>query len=185
MSKCQNAKMPKCQNSKMAKCQNAKIKCQNKIIKIVIIKMSSMESTLEIVNRKANDTKRKEYARVLYSDSKHAIKSILDKDGNIISKTITLTKLLIENIDKIHSLSGQDKKVLVIDVIFQIIDEDKGPLDRFDDIIKPLVSSAIDELIYVGKNGLKLSTLRNKESASCLCFLGYVKRIIFPSRTTR
>lgn len=144
----------------------------------MICKINKM---LKSINHKED---RHNYVIKLFEDSKDTIDTIFKKDGNILGKLITITKILVENINSTPFFTGQDKKDLVISVIFKIIDDDHGPLDRFDDIIKPIVSSAIDELIYVGKNGLTLSPLRKNESVSCLCFAGYIKKIfICPKKT--
>ena len=121
-----------------------------------------------------------EYANDIFEDAKSVVSTVLNKEGNILTKVITIVKLLIEHFEKSQNLTGPMKKKLVIDIIFRIIEEDKGPLDKFDEIIKPLVASAIDELVYVGKNGLQFSPTRNKEPVSCLCFSGYLQRILIP-----
>ena len=121
-----------------------------------------------------------DYVNKIYEDAKVVVSTVMNKEGNILNKMITIVKILIEYFEESKNLTGPMKKKLVIDIIFRIIEEDKGPLDKFDEIIKPLVASAIDELVYVGKNGLQFSPTRNKERVSCLCFSGYLQRILIP-----
>ena len=49
----------------------------------------------------------------------------------------------------IIEMTGDEKKTLVLKVVYLIIEKDDGPLDRFDEIIQPLVSSIIDEYLVV------------------------------------
>jgi hypothetical protein len=114
----------------------------------------------------------------MIEDSKMTINSILNKkDGNVMTKMMTIVKLLIEQVDEIKLLSGEEKKQLVITVIYEMIDDDDGPLDIFDTVLKPLIASAIDELILVGKTGLKFAPTSRGEKCSCLCFLDYFTKI--------
>ena len=77
-----------------------------------------------------------------------------------IVSTLTLTKFGMSNLyetvihvallaNEIIEMNGDEKKALVLRVVYFIIEKDDGPLDRFDDIIQPLVSSIIDEYLVV------------------------------------
>jgi hypothetical protein len=78
-------------------------------------------------------------------------------------------RLTVEHVDDIKGLTPAGKKELVIAVAKEIIDRDHGPLDQFDDILKPLIAATIDEIIEVGEKGLKL---RRQEcsAAGCMSF---------------
>jgi uncharacterized membrane protein len=104
----------------------------------------------------SNVSKQSLYARNLVEDCKTMIASQKMKSVSILEKIMTIVKILIIHIDDIKQLTGDSKKALLIDVVHELIDQDEGVLDRFDDIIKPIISSAIEELIEVDKNGLKL-----------------------------
>ena len=114
-------------------------------------------------------------AQDLIEDSKEAVMSVLNGEGHIIAKIMHITKMLIEHVDSISQLKPQAKKNLIIAVIHQVIDEDEGPLDAFDDIIKPMVSAAIDEFIEVNKNGLRVA-MPTKKSCTPNCVAGCLTR---------
>ena len=82
-------------------------------------------------------------------------------------------KLTIEHVDDVKGLTPQGKKDLVIAVAKTIIDRDHGPLDKFDDIFKPLIAATIDELLEVHASGLKL---RKQEMSvgGCMSFCASV-----------
>lgn len=122
-----------------------------------------------------NDLAQTDLAQDLIEDSKEAVMSVLNGEGHIISKIMHITKMLIEHVDSISQLKPHAKKNLIIAVIHQVIDEDEGPLDAFDDIIKPMVSAAIDEFIEVNKNGLRVA-MPTKKSCTPSCVAGCLSR---------
>ena len=54
--------------------------------------------------------------------------------------------------------TGGEKKALVIDSIHRIIEIDNGPLDMFDEVLKPLVEGMIEEYVEIDKKGFRLKT---------------------------
>lgn len=118
----------------------------------------------------------------IIEDTRLTVRSVLRKTGGgIVPNIITIVKLMIEYIDANQTLSGKEKKEIVIQIIHGIIDEDKGYMDAFDDLIKPIISSAIDELVSVGKNGLRFAPKARGHKSSLTCCMGYASRIFVKS----
>jgi hypothetical protein len=119
---------------------------------------------------------------VIIDDAKLTVRSMLGKiGGGIMPNIIRIVKLMIEYIDANQVLSGKEKKEFVIQIIHDIIDEDDGYMDAFDGVIKPIISSAIDELILVGKNGLRFAPKARGHKSSFSCCMGYASKIFVKS----
>lgn len=87
---------------------------------------------------------------------------VIGQKENVMSGLFKFIKISMEYVEDIQGLTGREKKDLVIEVVHELIDRDEGPLDRFDDIIKPLVEGAIEQFIEVGHNGIKLNVKKPK-----------------------
>ena len=84
-------------------------------------------------------------AESIYNDAKHVIETTLQSDGQAITKIVHIVRVLVQYFVKTRHFSRDMCQDMIIDVIFLVIDEDHGPLDHFDDIIKPIVESAVNE----------------------------------------
>lgn len=84
-------------------------------------------------------------AKAILEDARYIIEATLHSEGKALTKIIHIVKLLVKYFIKTRHFSREMTRNLIIDVIFLIIDEDHGPLDHFDDIIKPIVESAVNE----------------------------------------
>ena len=82
-----------------------------------------------------------------------------------IEKIIDLVPQLIKYVEKYNSLTGAEKKKLVIELVKHFIDKTDGFGNDMivDPILKHVVPSVIDNLIKVDKNQIKL-----KKTDSCI-----------------
>ena len=80
-----------------------------------------------------------------------------------------LVKTCMQQVERIKGLSGGEKKALVIDSIHQIIEIDNGPLDMFDEVLKPLVEGMIEEFVEIDKKGFTLKTKKCRGVWEFMC----------------
>lgn len=79
------------------------------------------------------------------------VESLVEAHGNQLKLT-NLYKIVVGAVkltNEIREMRAQDKKQLILDVVYLIIEKDHGPLDRFDDIIHPFASGIIDEYLMI------------------------------------
>ncbi len=71
---------------------------------------------------------------------------------------------IIRHVQKYKSLSGQEKKTMVIAMLSHIVDITDGPGDDdlWDPIIKRLIPHVIDTIVMVDKGKLKLNTKKRR-----------------------
>ncbi len=80
-----------------------------------------------------------------------------------------LVKTFMQQVERIKGLSGGEKKALVIDSIHQIIEIDNGPLDMFDEVLKPLVEGMIEEYVEIDKTGFRIKTKKCRGFWESMC----------------
>ncbi len=80
-----------------------------------------------------------------------------------------LVKTCMQQVERIKGLSGGEKKALVIDSIHQIIEIDNGPLDMFDEVLKPLVEGMIEEYVEIDKTGFRIKTKKCRGFWESMC----------------
>jgi len=107
------------------------------------------------------------YAKTLIEDTAQAALRLVKKDENVLTGLFKFVKVAMTHVEKITDLSGVEKKELVIDVVHRIIEIDDGPLDMFDEILKPMVRGAVEEFVDIDKNGFKLKTKKCKGLFPC------------------
>ena len=77
-----------------------------------------------------------------------------------IESIMKVVPKIIKHVQKYKSLSGLEKKVMVVSMLSHIVDITDGPGDDdlWDPIIKRLIPSIIDTIVMVDKGKLKLNT---------------------------
>ena len=77
-----------------------------------------------------------------------------------IESIMKVVPKIIKHVQKYKSLSGLEKKVMVVSMLSHIVDITDGPGDDdlWDPIIKRLIPSVIDTIVLVDKGKLKLNT---------------------------
>ena len=90
-------------------------------------------------------------------------------EKNSFVNLFVLVKTCMQQVERIKGLSGGQKKTLVIDSIHQIIEIDNGPLDMFDEVLKPLVEGMIEEFVEIDKKGFTLKTKKCRGVWEFMC----------------
>ena len=90
-------------------------------------------------------------------------------EKNSFVNLFVLVKTCMQQVERIKGLSGGQKKTLVIDSIHQIIEIDNGPLDMFDEVLKPLVEGMIEEFVEIDKKGFRLKTKKCRGVREFMC----------------
>jgi hypothetical protein len=77
-----------------------------------------------------------------------------------IESIMKVVPKIIKHVQKYKSLSGLEKKTMVVSMLSHIVDITDGPGDDdlWDPIIKRLIPSVIDTIVMVDKGKLKLNT---------------------------
>ena len=77
-----------------------------------------------------------------------------------IESIMKVVPQIIRHVQKYKSLSGQEKKTMVVSMLTHIVDITDGPGDDdlWDPIIKRLIPHVIDTIVMVDKGKLKLNT---------------------------
>ena len=96
-----------------------------------------------------------------------------------ISHIILVVPDLIKHVESFKSLSGLDKKNIVIDLLKLLVDKTDLPGDDelLDPILKKLIPNLIDTLIKVDNKSIKL-----KKKQNCLSYLKVLYRKILKSK---
>ena len=104
------------------------------------------------------DNVKKQVQFLVDVESKAIVESLIDLEDFSVSKIPTLLPKLIKHVEHYKSLTGKQKRSMIIRMIKHIIDVTDGPGDDafWDPIIKDLVPGMIDALLDVNDRKLKL-----------------------------
>ena len=77
-----------------------------------------------------------------------------------IESIMKVVPTIVKHVQKYKSLTGQEKKTMIVSMLSHIVDITDGPGDDdlWDPIIKRLIPHVIDTLVMVDKGKLKLNT---------------------------
>ena len=80
-----------------------------------------------------------------------------------IESIMKVVPKIIKHVQKYKSLSGLEKKTMIVSMLSHIVDITDGPGDDdlWDPIIKRLIPSVIDTIVLVDKGKLKLNTKKS------------------------
>jgi hypothetical protein len=108
----------------------------------------------------------------IYAESEH-LKNVIDelivkfKDGISHADIVYCLLQLMNAVGIIETLKGEEKKELVINALYVIIDKvNVGEMDAYDPILKLLVPQLIDDLISV-ENGKLTFNKKNRKRFFC------------------
>lgn len=85
---------------------------------------------------------------------------------------ISITVDAMELVEQITSLSGADKKAIVLQVITLIINAcpiDDSIKSTLDTIVETVLPTIIDTIVAATRNGINLNTLKIKLAKICAC----------------
>ena len=116
--------------------------------------MNPLIHQLENIRDMVNNKLTKDEVKILLDKVMEVVNNKTISMANIISITTDLMSIL----GKINDLNGKEKKKLVIQLLYILIEEfDAGSLEIFDPILKELVPIIIDNLISVEKGKIKFN----------------------------
>ena len=133
----------------------------------------------EVANNASNEVTEKETKKVnflLDIESKALVETITPIIEDFkIENVMSVLPQIIKHVQKYNSLTGLEKKNMIISMLKHIVDITDGPGndDLWDPIIKRLIPGIIDTLVEIDKGKLKLNTKTKKGLLKKL--LGFLK----------
>ena len=96
-----------------------------------------------------------------------------------LTSSVSIIALIVEEVEKINNLNGDQKKQYVVEIIKMIVSGEDGKLNTADDLIPPAISSVLfavieNEAIYIIIDSLIYSTnnkLNVNKSSNCCSFI--------------
>jgi len=122
----------------------------------------------EVANNASNEVTEKETKKVnflLDIESKALVETITPIIEDFkIENVMSVLPQIIKHVQKYNSLTGLEKKNMIISMLKHIVDITDGPGndDLWDPIIKRLIPGIIDTLVEIDKGKLKLNTKTKK-----------------------
>lgn len=122
----------------------------------------------EVTNNASNEVTEKETKNVnflLDIESKALVETITPIIEDFkIENVMSVLPQIIKHVQKYNSLTGLEKKNMIISMLKHIVDITDGPGndDLWDPIIKRLIPGIIDTLVEIDKGKLKLNTKTKK-----------------------
>ena len=122
----------------------------------------------EVTNNTSNEETEKETKKVnflLDIESKALVETITPIIEDFkIENIMSVLPQIIKHVQKYNSLTGLEKKNMIISMLKHIVDITDGPGndDLWDPIIKRLIPGIIDTLVEIDKGKLKLNTKTKK-----------------------
>lgn len=128
---------------------------------------SSTDTEVEVSNNDAVEQTKPERVKVDFLasiESKALVEAIapIVEDFKIES-IMKVVPTIVKHVQKYKSLTGQEKKTMIVSMLSHIVDITDGPGDDdlWDPIIKRLIPHVIDTLVMVDKGKLKLNTKKS------------------------
>lgn len=122
----------------------------------------------EVTNNASNEvevTEKKKVNFLLDIESKALVETITPIIEDFkIENVMSVLPQIIKHVQKYNSLTGLEKKNMIISMLKHIVDITDGPGndDLWDPIIKRLIPGIIDTLVEIDKGKLKLNTKTKK-----------------------
>ena len=123
----------------------------------------------EVTNNASNEVTEKETKNVnflLDIESKALVETITPIIEDFkIENVMSVLPQIIKHVQKYNSLTGLEKKNMIISMLKHIVDITDGPGndDLWDPIIKRLIPGIIDTLVEIDKGKLKLNTKTRRD----------------------
>lgn len=117
----------------------------------------------------------------IFNEIYEEAKELVEEKGLSLQNIVSITTKLMQMVERIHSLSGPEKKKMVIDVLLKLIDEsdvlDEETEQALQSFIEITLPGTIDIIIAASKNQFDINSVKKrcsklKEYLSCKCLRG-------------
>ena len=128
-----------------------------------IVQSTDFDEVANNASNEVNETKKVNF--LLDIESKALVETITPIIEDFkIENVMSVLPQIIKHVQKYNSLTGLEKKNMIISMLKHIVDITDGPGndDLWDPIIKRLIPGIIDTLVEIDKGKLKLNTKTKK-----------------------